>query len=623
MPTYFENIRQGVVTIFAPRPGELHEDDAKLATDDDVLGLDTEFRAFRSHQDVVADSGAAGLRLIQFATRTHALVLDPRAPEHRAFAKAILTSGRTFVVHNAGAEAKATYFGLGLDITRCLHDTYIDALLLDPGINGEEYERGRHGLKPLCAARGLPELARLSAELDEKFNTLYGHVSGKGEEVRAHGWDTIPAGEPIYARYAGMDAVAVRRLAPLLEAELLAVGEELRDRSRVEQRLAQVARRIELRGWRVDPRFGEQLLATEGTRNAEAKAAFEDGRYTWVDAKDKEQTLKIQSPKRVDWLEARGVKFQEHTKSGAPSLGKSELARLVSVHTDDEASEFLALCHQFSSTQNVTTMTKNVLSFAGERDRVHASIGTLNATTGRFSVTNPGLQTVSWRNPVRGLFVPDAEDHVLVSADLAQVEPKIYAVLAGEQHLIDQANAGVDIYAAVAAAVGNRKVAKRIVLGRAYGSGVRTMTDQIRTMDGLDISEDEVRAAVQAVDAAYPGFKAFSREVQEYDPVWLPSGRFVPVDPDRLYKNVNSVVQGAARDLFSACMLALYDAGLGGAMLMPIHDEVMLSLAKDSLDEALPIVRHCMSQDFMGLKMSTEIEIYPDRWSGKGEVWGG
>lgn len=612
----------GVITIYAPAVGHFDAAHAQsLLGNDNRLGLDTEGLGLRKKHPNVFKWGVSGLRLVQFGTLNAAVVLDVRDPAQKAFTVDMLNKPYVFVSHNARHEAISIKAALDLDISHKLYDTYLVSLLAAPGANVQ----GVHGLKPLTARYLDETLSRAEEALHARFEQLYvraekldpegitrvwpdGKKLERKERVELYGWDNIPSDDPAYTMYAGLDAVYVRRLAPKLAEEAKRVGSY--GAIMREQAVAQQSYRMAMRGWRVDLDYADKLIDDYGTRHHAAKAEFLS-RYGFPTG----------SPKKSVWATEHGADIQARTKTGGLSLAGAEVDRLLGVHHDGELNRFLQLLHDAADTQNVTQFVSGLRLFTDDGGWVHSQIGTLHCVTGRMNSTDPNIQNVSWRNPARGCFVPDNDDEVLVSFDLQQIEPRVYAVYAEEYGLGEQVKAGIDVYSAVAKAVGNRKVAKRIVLGRAYGAGVRTMTAQIQTMDKIPITVPEVRAALAMVDGEYPGFKRYARQLQDVDAVRLESGRVVPVDPDRLYKNVNSKVQGTARDLLVDIALRVESAGFGGRMRLYNHDEIIFSLSKDGLSEAMDEIGRCFTVPFHWMPVGSDAEIYEGgRWMADAEV---
>ena len=113
---------------------------------------------------------------------------------------------------------------------------------------------------------------------------------------------------------------------------------------------------------------------------------------------------------------------------------------------------------------------------------IHTTFNQDTTATGRLSSTNPNLQNIPIRTElgrqIRDAFVP-APGNVFVNADYSQFELRLAAVMAGEEQMIEDFNADVDIHAKTAAEVYNvpinevtptqRRRAKVVNFGVLYG----------------------------------------------------------------------------------------------------------------------------------------------------------
>lgn len=113
---------------------------------------------------------------------------------------------------------------------------------------------------------------------------------------------------------------------------------------------------------------------------------------------------------------------------------------------------------------------------------IHTTFNQDATATGRLSSTNPNLQNIPIRTElgrqIRDAFVP-APGNVFVNADYSQFELRLAAVMAGEEQMIEDFNADVDIHAKTAAEVYNvpinevtptqRRRAKVVNFGVLYG----------------------------------------------------------------------------------------------------------------------------------------------------------
>jgi len=173
--------------------------------------------------------------------------------------------------------------------------------------------------------------------------------------------------------------------------------------------------------------------------------------------------------------------------------------------------------------------------------------------------------------------------HVLVRADLGQVEPRVLAAVAQDEALA-LATRDDDLYLPVAQALGvDRPTAKVGMLAAMYGQTSGTAAAVLRRMD-----------------AAYPQAMRFLRAAEqrgrEGGDVRTYGGRLVrgrvPGDAGMGRYLRNAVVQGAAAELFKAWAAAVR-VGLsdsGGQVVLCLHDELLLHVPLPAADEAVALL---------------------------------
>jgi len=170
--------------------------------------------------------------------------------------------------------------------------------------------------------------------------------------------------------------------------------------------------------------------------------------------------------------------------------------------------------------------------------------------------------------------------HVLVRADLGQVEPRVLAAVSGDSELA-RAAGEEDMYAPVARKLGcDRPTAKIAVLAAMYGQTSGTAGAALRDMDrAYPVAMAHLRAAERAGQVGgerrtYGGRLLHLPGAEQGEPIgehvvrttgW---GRFAR----------NAVVQGAAAELFKAWAATVRDGllDLDGEVVLCLHDELLL-----------------------------------------------
>lgn len=133
------------------------------------------------------------------------------------------------------------------------------------------------------------------------------------------------------------------------------------------------------------------------------------------------------------------------------STGQKELDKLRGQHP---IIELIEQYRELTKLQN--TYVEALPRLTDENGRIHTTFNQDVAATGRLSSTDPNLQNIPIRTElgrrIRDAFVPE-EGNVFVSADYSQFELRLAAVLAGEEKMINDFNAGTDIHTKTASEV--------------------------------------------------------------------------------------------------------------------------------------------------------------------------
>ncbi len=180
--------------------------------------------------------------------------------------------------------------------------------------------------------------------------------------------------------------------------------------------------------------------------------------------------------------------------------------------------------------------------------------------------------------------------HVLVRADLGQVEPRVLAAVSGDQGLA-RAAAQDDMYAPVAAQLGcDRPTAKVAVLAAMYGQTSGTAGAALKDLDrAYPVAMAYLRAAEQA-GLTGTDLRTYGGRLLRLAGTGLPEpvgeGVEMPGGHGRFARN--AVVQGAAAELFKAWAATVRSGlqALGGEVVLCLHDELLLHVPEESADAA-------------------------------------
>lgn len=601
MITFAEKLGAKDATIFVPENGADLAPFRAVFPADQLYGLDVETTWMTDlgqwHPDF-------RVRLVQAATEGYAWVLRQDIPEVVAATREILADPAVSWCSHTDMDVMSVA-SLGIDITGRNIDTRALAIMADPD---KEHDRD---LKTLTTQRIGPELADADKELYALFVDLWvaqgGRRNAKKSEIEAYGWSAIPSDNPLYLRYAGLDAIACRRLAPILVPATEAPAELLR----VEQWLSTRAHRIRLRGLRVDVPALDALQEEAEQTTGSAKAAFAeitDG----VNAQYSKGVNAWFGEHGVDWDRWEGAR----TETGAPSLAKEDVHRLRDFDLDDAAQAAYAELARFKSKLDLRNKTLGIRKALDCNGRIHPLLNPMGATTtARMSSSGPNVHNFSKKDPrMRGLFLPD-DGFRLITIDFDQVELRVVAGLAREQKMIDVILDGGDLHQltvdelAASGIIIIRDVGKMANFLIVYGGGGKALHEQ----SGIPLAESMQivytwRDRYPAINALAQYMGGFTEEIRTIANRRLPVTRNKKTGDLRKYANINYYVQNGAREL-------LVDAwmGLGPYAPMvwqPIHDELVMMVPEGRVHEVTEAAQNAMRFDFMGVPITaTAVEL--------------
>ena len=377
----------------------------------------------------------------------------------------------------------------------------------------------------------------------------------------------------------------------------------------IEIPLVPVLSRVERNGVRVDCdmlsnhsiELGERIAQIEKKAHAAAGVAFN-----------------IASPRQIQEVlfEKLDLPIISKTPKGQPSTAENVLQELAEEH------ELPQLILQYRSLSKLkSTYTDKLPELVSPvTGRVHTSYHQASVATGRLSSSNPNLQNIPVRTEegrrIRQAFIPDP-GYVLVAADYSQIELRIMAHLSADEGLLSAFADDADIHRATAAEVfsikpskvtdDQRRSAKAINFGLIYGMSAFGLAKQ------LGIGRIEAQDYIDLYFSRYPGVHAFMENTR----VRARERRFVEtVFGRRLYLNdmgssnharrqaaeraaINAPMQGTAADLIKLAMLAvdgwITEQNLQMRMIMQVHDELVLEVSEDDVDQARSMLNSLMT----------------------------
>ena len=328
-------------------------------------------------------------------------------------------------------------------------------------------------------------------------------------------------------------------------------------------------------------------------------------------------------------LPTKGIKKTQR----AYSTGAKELDKLREFHPIIEKIERYREVNKL-----LTTYVTPLPSLADKYDRIHTTYTQDVTATGRLSSVNPNLQNIPVRSDdgkrIRNCFVAE-KGKTFVSADYAQFELRLAAALAGDQKLIDDFNAGLDIHTKTAADAfhipmdqvtkAQRRAAKVINFGVLYGMSPKGLADaaDMTFYEAKHFIEDyfKLRAPIRK----YLDDTLTKGRTNGYVETLFGRRRPCPdlSAPNYLVRSAaeraaaNMPIQGTEADLMKKAMLAVSKVLPKGAqIILQIHDSLII----ECFDQQVEEVKQLLIEKMESVAPELPVKLAVDATTGKD--WG-
>lgn len=609
MRTFTTPIAGKDVTVYAPETGTFDKSAFRDTFPSGAMyGLDVESTALT---DLGQFDPAFQLRTVQFGTAHCAWVLTLEDPDQREAAIGLLSDETVTFASYTNMDVLAVRTRLGVDITRRNWDVHVLAVMAAP----DDFKGGK-SLKPVAAKFGMPELEQAEHALEARFKDLYlTHVdeqqkAGKkglrkvfDTTGKTWAWNTISVNDPLYLTYAGLDAIVARRLAHILVKHTGATRELLDQ----EMWLAGLANRMQIKGAFIDDKMLHELHDESQTATDESDRVI--GNITGG-------LKSSQKVKLIQWLGENGADWSNHPKTdkGAPTIAKDNLKLLLNYPLTPAARQVVDELIKVQAYSNSRTKTQGVINAMTPAGRVHSTLHTVGAVTGRMSSSGPNMQNFSADEPrMRGMFIPDP-GHVLISCDFAQIEMRVAAALAKDSKMLAAIERGADLHTVTAELLGvDRKIAKVANFRILYGGGAYALHK------GANISMEMAQETVAKFWDTYSELAAFNRKVKRQTvAVRTISHRRIPVSQysdggTKVYSNMNYIIQSSARDLIVGATRQFVEhverEGIPAEIWGLIHDEIVIQAPAAIADEVTQLAERCLQRMFHGLLIEADAHV--------------
>ena len=251
--------------------------------------------------------------------------------------------------------------------------------------------------------------------------------------------------------------------------------------------------------------------------------------------------------------------------------------------------------------------------------RIHTSFQNTVTATGRLSSTEPNLQNIPVRTELgaelRKMFVAPA-GRVLVDADYSQIELRLLAHIAGDEHMIAAFRAGEDIHTVTASQVFGvppeqvthemRRRAKAVNFGIVYGISAFSLSQDI------GVSVAEAKAYMEAYFATFPGVRTYMDAIVErareqgYVETLFHRRRDLPELKSSNFNlrsfgervALNMPIQGTAADIMKLAMVAvrkrLRQELPEARLVLQVHDELIVECPEAQAETAAALLKEEM-----------------------------
>ena len=275
----------------------------------------------------------------------------------------------------------------------------------------------------------------------------------------------------------------------------------------------------------------------------------------------------------------------------------------------------------------------------GETGRIHTSFNQAVAATGRLSSSDPNLQNIPIRTEIgreiRKAFIA-APRNLFLAVDYSQIELRGLAHFSNDAAFVGAFTEGVDVHRQTAAVIFGISVedvtpemrgqAKTVSFATLYGQGAFSLANR------LGISRDEANEFIEMYFERFSSVRKFfdsqidmARDMG-YVETLMGRRRYVPEIQatnwsvrqfgERVAQN--TPIQGTAADMMKRAMLDVHEA-LGAAdsearMLLQVHDELLLEVPQDEIEEVRDLVVNQMEG-------ALELNVPLVAESGVGSTW--
>lgn len=412
------------------------------------------------------------------------------------------------------------------------------------------------------------------------------------DDMKRHGWDweTVPIELPSYWFYGVLDTI----LTVNLFLTLLPIAERVGvlQAYQTERHVEKILHGVSWNGLLVDEAHCVKWMDHHAARCNEIQGIVL-----------REYGLENigSGPQLATAFENTGVVLTERTPTGKWKMD-SDTLDLIAVENQDHP--LVALVAEYRKGMKYGGYYKQTLEYTRADGRVHPSYKQVQARTLRMSANDPPIQTyprVTTDPEVRNSFI-SAPGMSFISADLSNVEARLFALLSGDMGLRQSFLDGVDMHCYVGGLMYNggvpiekkdprRNKAKNSVFCALFGGGAA----KVAVTAGIGLAE--ATETLTLLKRTLPSIRSHSQAMQiealtmlaetGRSGIRLRDGRVLRCseEDERVYQFANYSIQGTARLVLAERLIALDNAGVAERVVAVIHDEVVVEVPDDETDD--------------------------------------
>ena len=279
-----------------------------------------------------------------------------------------------------------------------------------------------------------------------------------------------------------------------------------------------------------------------------------------------------------------------------------------------------------------STYVEGLILYINKADnKIHSYFHQTVTATGRISSTEPNLQNIPTRielgKQIRKVFKPQ-KGYVFLDADYSQIELRVLAHISNDSNMIYAFNNNEDIHTQTASKVfgvdinevthKQRADAKAVNFGIVYGISDFGLAEQ------LGIGRKQAKAYIEQYLEKYENIKLFMENIKDYAKekgyveTLFNRRRYIPEITSNNFMvrqfgariAMNTPIQGTAADIMKIAMVKLYNALKEGKykskILLQIHDELLLEVYEEELEEVKNLLKNSMEN---AIKLNVPLKV--------------